>query len=185
MNNKFQKSLKLAIAYILSIYAALYFMPMVAAYLDSIYMLNIVLDGSYVVLGFALIVLCVYRYHMFDPRAFILFGILFILFVFEFYNVQFLVERFHYLEYAIVYVLWFRVFRYLFKGILRYGVTLWWSVMLGAIDEGIQYFLPTRVFELRDIFLNVEGVLFGMVAVAIWMAYRKDPGRDAEYVLSR
>lgn len=185
MNNKFQKCLIQAVCYILSIYASLYFLPSVVLYLSKIYLLNAISDAVYIIFGLTLTILSLYRYRIFHPQAIFLFAVLFGLFLLEFYNVRFLVERFHYLEYAILFGLWFRVFRYLFKGILSYGVTLWSCILFGAIDEGIQYLLPNRVFEVRDFFLNVEGVLFGMAAVAVWMAYRRDPGRGAEYVLSR
>ena len=38
--------------------------------------------------------------------------------------------------------------------------------LIGVIDEGIQFFLPTRAFDMRDILFNVLGALMAVAASA-------------------
>ncbi len=45
--------------------------------------------------------------------------------------------------------------------------------LLGTIDEGIQWFLPSRVFEFQDIFFNVLAAVMAVVASAALAWARK------------
>ena len=70
------------------------------------------------------------------------------------------IERIHFVEYGLLAFLVFRALRhysggkalYLYSGIAVFGV--------GFIDEAIQYILPNRVFDARDVIVNsAAGVL--------------------------
>jgi hypothetical protein len=75
------------------------------------------------------------------------------------------VERVHFIEYGLIAVLFYRVWR-------RAGdlstilLPLLCGVIVGTLDEWLQWFIPYRVGEMHDVFLNLTalacGVLFGI-----------------------
>ncbi len=70
---------------------------------------------------------------------------------------------------------------------LRRAYVLGWiiAVVLGSIDEGIQWTLPNRVFEWRDIGLNALSSGLGMAVIAIYQsAGRKAVDRGSSQVVS-
>lgn len=131
-------------------------------------------SGLYTVLGLLGVVLFFRKYRITNPRAYFLFFGLFGLFLLEFYNVNLLIERLHLLEYALMFAFWFRLFRHWVSPILCHGVSFIWCLAVSLLDEGVQYFLPNRFFDLRDVYLNVTGSIFGMAVVAIFFRYRGD-----------
>jgi len=80
----------------------------------------------------------------------------------------YLSEKAHVLEFALVGWLAMRDLfnegRYLFKGIL---FALVFTAIIGYLGEGIQKFLPWRVFELRDIITNVLSGILGIILFII------------------
>lgn len=72
------------------------------------------------------------------------------------------VEAIHFLQYAILSILLFPLFR-------RYGETLFWCTLLGAIDEAYQYFYlsPNRTdyYDFNDIILDLIGAAFGLILI--------------------
>ena len=74
------------------------------------------------------------------------------------------VERFHFVEYGLLALLYQRVWRE--RGDLSMVVMpILAGILVGTVDEWFQWFIPFRVGELRDVLLNgvalVCGVLFG------------------------
>jgi VanZ family protein len=75
------------------------------------------------------------------------------------------VERFHFVEYGMLTVLFHRAWRgrrdatSLFFPLLA-------GVVIGTVDEAFQWFVPERVGEFRDIVLNGVAVAFGIVFAA-------------------
>ncbi|MBF0339572.1 MAG: VanZ family protein [Magnetococcales bacterium] len=76
------------------------------------------------------------------------------------YNMDNPIERVHLLEYGI---LAFLIYRAMGE---PQGVTLLWTymaaVLLGFSDESIQYLLPNRYFDLRDVAMNGVGAACGL-----------------------
>ena len=75
------------------------------------------------------------------------------------------VERVHFIEYGVIAVLFYRVWR-------RAGdlstilLPVFCGFIVGTLDEWLQWFIPYRVGEMHDVFLNLtalaSGVLFGI-----------------------
>lgn len=75
--------------------------------------------------------------------------------------IVFNVETIHFLQYAILALL-------VFPLIMRYGDTVFWCTLLGALDEGYQYFVLYRdnnevYFDFNDILLNLVGAGMGVL----------------------
>ena len=90
------------------------------------------------------------------------------------------VERVHFIEYGLIAVLFYRVWR-------RIGdastliLPLLCGFIVGTLDEWLQWFIPYRVGEMHDVFLNFTalagGVLFG-IALEPPPSFQWRPGRD-------
>jgi VanZ family protein len=75
--------------------------------------------------------------------------------------IVFNVESIHFPQYAVLALL-------VFPLIMRYGDTVFWCALLGALDEGYQYFVLYRdnnevYFDFNDILLNLVGAGIGVL----------------------
>lgn len=77
-------------------------------------------------------------------------------------------ERIHLLEYGLLSFLVFRVYPSDWSSIFRYWQTFLTVSFIGTLDEIIQYFIPARVGDVRDILLNIISGLLGLVLTAIF-----------------
>jgi hypothetical protein len=77
-------------------------------------------------------------------------------------------ERIHFLEYGL---LAFLAYKALEKDIIQkkllYTLTLFLVTGVSLLDEGIQYLLPNRVGELRDVALNVVSGVMGLIITLV------------------
>ena len=70
------------------------------------------------------------------------------------------VERIHFIEYAVLGILISRAVDVrTLQGIIYTGCLI---TLIGAVDEIIQWFLPNRVGDMRDVFMNSVGGLSGL-----------------------
>ena len=70
------------------------------------------------------------------------------------------VERIHFVEYAVLGLLISRAVNVrILSGIIYTGFLV---TLIGAVDEIIQWFLPNRVGDMRDVFMNSVGGLSGI-----------------------
>lgn len=77
------------------------------------------------------------------------------------------VERVHFIEYGLVAFLYYRVWRST-GDLSSLALPLLCAFMVGTLDEWLQWFIPNRVGEAHDTFLNlvaiVCGLMFGVAA---------------------
>ncbi|MBD3272069.1 MAG: hypothetical protein GF384_05980 [Elusimicrobia bacterium] len=72
-------------------------------------------------------------------------------------------ERIHFVEYGIVAILLLRAFSFsINRRWIAFGASLGMCTALGYIDELIQYVLPNRVYDLRDVGLNAFSGLLSL-----------------------
>ena len=75
------------------------------------------------------------------------------------------VERVHFIEYGMIAVLFYRVWRRA-GDLSTIVLPLLCGFIVGTLDEWLQWFIPYRVGEMHDVFLNLTalacGVLFGI-----------------------
>ena len=75
------------------------------------------------------------------------------------------VERVHFIEYGLIAVLFYRVWRRV-GDLSTIVLPLLCGFIVGTLDEWLQWFIPYRVGEMHDVFLNLTalacGVLFGI-----------------------
>ena len=76
-------------------------------------------------------------------------------------------ERFHLVEYGLLGFFTFRALRLDLPPGSAYFIAWGIAIVLGMGDEGIQWVLPNRVFEWKDVGINALSSGLGLVAVAI------------------
>ncbi|MFQ5454654.1 MAG: VanZ family protein [Nitrospirota bacterium] len=90
-------------------------------------------------------------------------GAIAILYVFFIIPLNLPEERIHLLEYGISGYLIYNAVSFNLEGALFYITTLLIIFLIGFIDEGIQWILPNRVFDLRDVWMNCIGGVLGVI----------------------
>ncbi len=80
-------------------------------------------------------------------------------------RLELVVERIHYIEYGLVTVLAFRAIAPLFPNSGAYILSIMYVIALGAFDEGVQWILPTRVGEIRDVWINLTAGFLGLLPI--------------------
>ncbi|WP_457643025.1 VanZ family protein [Persephonella sp.] len=69
-------------------------------------------------------------------------------------------ERAHFIQYEILGIMAFKLFGvYSFKGLI---MSVFFVFIVGAVDELIQWFLPNRVGDVKDVLLNLIGGTLGI-----------------------
>lgn len=72
------------------------------------------------------------------------------------------VERFHFLEYGLITFLFYRAWQPL-GDVGVFILPLLAGLVVGTVEEWFQWFIPNRVGELRDIFLNMVAICTGLL----------------------
>ena len=72
------------------------------------------------------------------------------------------VEHFHFVSYGLVTLLFYRAWRPLGDAAV-FLLPVLSALIVGAVDEWFQWFLPNRIGELRDVFLNAVAIGVGLV----------------------
>ena len=72
------------------------------------------------------------------------------------------VERFHFLEYGLITFLFYRAWRPL-GDLSIVLLPIFAGLVVGTAEEWLQWFIPNRVGELRDIFLNLAAIVSGLL----------------------
>jgi VanZ family protein len=89
------------------------------------------------------------------------------------------IERFHFVEYGLITVL----FSYAWRGApgaSRFLLPVLAGILVGTLEEWLQWFVPARIGEARDILLNLWAILCGLLfGVAL------DPPDRFDFSLSR
>jgi len=89
-------------------------------------------------------------------------------------------ERTHLMEYSVLAVFIHRALEERFRGKRRFYISIIYafllSVLVGILDECIQYFLPNRVFDPRDMVFNAVAISMALVAALLlgWIRNRKN-----------
>lgn len=105
--------------------------------------------------------------HFVRKKFYVYAGIIALLSVYALYlaRLTIIVEKVHLVEYGFLACLIYRVFRPVRPRPIKYLYMFTTLTLIGYCDELIQKFLPNRVYDLRDVVLNVaSGLLaFGLI----------------------
>ena len=76
-------------------------------------------------------------------------------------------ERLHVVEYSLLAFMAYGCLKLRLKNAWVYPVALGYCLLVGCLDEGTQYFLPNRVFEFRDLFVNWLASLLALAGLGL------------------
>jgi len=151
----------LIIIYVLFIYVSLPFFPAFISTLrnfiskELLNFLSLVLSISF----FLLLSVWIYNKN-YKAKQFILIISPLLLLTYLSLSLDVWVERIHFIEYAVLGLLISRTVNVrTLHGIIYTGCLV---TLIGAVDEIIQWFLPNRVGDMRDVFMNSVGGLSGL-----------------------
>ena len=72
------------------------------------------------------------------------------------------VERVHFVEYGLITLLFYRVWRP--RGdVSMFVLPMLAGIAVGTLEEWLQWFIPGRVGDMRDVFLNVAAIVCGLL----------------------
>jgi uncharacterized membrane protein YccC len=92
------------------------------------------------------------------------------------------IEKMHFVEYGLLSVLLFRALRYNMRGksiYLNSGIAVF---CLGLLDEGIQYILPNRVYEVKDVIINTIAGMLGLFVIGLCFQPKLDKLRTTSFI---
>jgi len=72
------------------------------------------------------------------------------------------VERFHFVEYGLVTLLFYRAWRPLADGSV-FILPVLAGLLVGTLEEWLQWFIPGRIGDMRDVFLNGAAIVSGLL----------------------
>jgi fumarate reductase subunit D len=72
------------------------------------------------------------------------------------------VERFHFVEYGLVTMLFYRAWRPL-DDLAIFILPVLAGILVGTVEEWFQWFIPARIGEVRDVFLNLYAIACGLL----------------------
>jgi len=76
-------------------------------------------------------------------------------------------EAIHYVQYGVLSFLLFRAFSHRMRDYGIYPAATVTGTLVGMIDETIQWLVPGRYFDLRDVFLNFKAVALVQIGLAV------------------
>ena len=151
----------LIVVYVLFIYLSLPFFPVFISALkgfiskELLNLLSLVLSISF----FLMLSIWIYK-KKYNLNQFILIISPLLLLTYLSLSLDVWVERIHFVEYAVLGLLISRAVNVrTLLGIIYTGCLV---TLIGAVDEIIQWFLPNRVGDMRDVFMNSVGGLSGL-----------------------
>ena len=151
----------LILVYVLFIYVSLPFFPVFIGLMrgfipkDLLDLISLVISISF----FLLLSVWVYNKN-YKAKQFLLIISPLLLLTYLSLSLDVWVERIHFIEYAVLGLLISRAVNVrTLHGIIYTGCLI---TLIGAVDEIIQWFLPNRVGDMRDVFMNSVGGLSGL-----------------------
>lgn len=102
------------------------------------------------------------KFRIKKKSTYVLLAITSVIYVYLLWVMKIPEEKIHFLEYGLLGFLVFRAFQLDFTDKLAYLLAFCLTAAFGWGDEGIQYLLPNRYFEWKDVLLNIVGGALGL-----------------------
>ncbi|MFH1479411.1 MAG: VanZ family protein [Candidatus Omnitrophota bacterium] len=165
---KIRMSLFLLIAYIIFLYSTVFVAYDIVKFIEQYISLNILINiiGSIFALTISTVFYIKFRFKV--KLIYLHLGISLLVIIYSLGFIHFEIEKIHFIEYIVLGVLIYRAFSFNTEGSMLIILTFILSGFIGTTDEIVQYFLPNRFFDVRDIMLNWIGSLLGVYLVSVY-----------------
>lgn len=111
-------------------------------------------------------------------RSFIWLVVLTLIYALGLNRLKLPIERIHFIEYGLLAIFVFRALRH---NVRNKSIYLWSGIIvfcLGLLDEGIQYILPNRVYDTRDVIVNGIAGILGLLVLDLVFKPKLNDARD-------
>lgn len=151
------QSISLRVGYVLAFTSLIYLTIPFARDIEGILRTHkMLMTGVYLalVLFIAAGIFFIVRYIGYRPFNILVLALFIAIYVMIIKQYSILAEKIHFIEYGLLAFLVYYSLRLIRKGVAVYPLSLVIVTAVGWGDELIQYFLPSRVYDIRDVFLN-------------------------------
>ncbi|MBI5298984.1 MAG: VanZ family protein [Deltaproteobacteria bacterium] len=159
-------------AYVALVYAGLYFTPFLGLYLSKRNALGSFVGWTYALSALFLIYFLYFKLKIRKAEAYGLLLGLGILFQGAIQRMEETLDRLHFLEYGLLYLLIYLAFRFSSDGIVLIGRTIILCSLFALGDEGLQGLLPNRMAEWHDVLINISACYLAAGVVFVACKYR-------------
>ncbi|GAB4333106.1 MAG: hypothetical protein Kow0099_04950 [Candidatus Abyssubacteria bacterium] len=121
----------------------------------------------FLLIGLVVVVYLVRRRREFGVLRYSALALLTLVYVYLLHRSRFPAERLHLMEYGFLAYLCWRAFRVDFTTVTSYALGFVLSSAFGLVDELVQYVLPNRYFELRDVATNIIASALGLMVASL------------------
>ncbi|NQT23346.1 MAG: VanZ family protein [Candidatus Omnitrophica bacterium] len=166
---------KITIALAVFIVVSASFMLQLRTFLAETFGEEVLRLAFYYFLAASVICYCIYKlYRKLPVHKLIWSIIIFVIAYLLMSRQEYFSEKIHILEYG---VLGFLALKDLFKGnrpfLMNIVFALFFIALVGVLDEGFQWVLPYREFEVKDIITNILSGFLGMLQLTILISRKK------------
>jgi VanZ family protein len=172
---RFSKKLRwtLVIIYISLIYASLFIVPWFTSKLEETGFLSWLAVSVFALFILILWILNRFLFRIRNPKAYLFLLIISLFYLAALRGMPDPVSKIHLIEYSILSFLILSVLKLNFAGIKLYSLTILIIFFVGVLDEVLQLFIPTRIFDFNDIFGNTFGGYLGIAIFWVILKYNK------------
>ena len=173
-----------ATGWVLLIYSTLYYVRAPIEFLRERNLLRLTVAAVFLLTAVTVTFFLMRRHP--GRRALSVLGAAAIVYLILFWVMERAEEKLHFVEYGLLAGLIYAALleRRTRRRVAAKGMWIWWPALLAVIltsalgwgDEGIQAVLPNRVYELRDVGLNVAAAVVAVSAIVSWRWAERHPG---------
>lgn len=157
------------------IYSTLYIVRPAVNILKEATPFSEVIQIGCLLLLFLLITGIIQKVGLKKPSSYCILGVVVIAYLGGLASLDYPEEKIHFIEYGLLAVLIFKALRFDIKGFPCFVYAFILTLGLGWIDEGIQYVLPNRYYQIQDVVLNG---ISGALALVIMFVIEKESVHD-------
>lgn len=160
------------------IYSTLYVGRPVCTYLKETLPFSLLINALMAVLLILLVIGMVSKGHMTKPSSYFILAMVLSVYIYGLVMIQYPEEKIHFIEYGFLAYLVYKAVRLDVQEPMAYGYAFLLISALGWIDEGIQYLLPNRYYQIEDVILNSISGALGLGLVFIFKREQKNAKYD-------
>lgn len=166
--------------YVTLIYSTLYIMRPVIDYMKEV--LKNYFQPSVIILFFILLSSILFyiisNRERYGLSQFLWFSFISCLYGLVIYILELPEEQMHFIEYGVLGALIYAALSHDINSKSIYFISAIIVFVFGAIDEAIQWLLPNRVFDIRDLIMNGSAGILSLLLIAMVINKRKDVLKD-------
>jgi hypothetical protein len=121
----------------------------------------------FLLIGVGIVVYLIRSRREFGALRYVGIALLALLYLYLLHRTRFPAERLHLMEYGFLAYLCWRAFRIDLSAVKSYALGFLLSSVFGIADEAIQYLLPNRHFEMRDVTMNIIASALGLLLASL------------------